>query len=46
MIFILLRFTVVGNKAFFKADGGEYGHELWITDGTVRTHLVKDINPG
>jgi ELWxxDGT repeat protein len=41
--------TALGNgKALFQADdGGTYGNELWVTDGTTAgTMLVKDINPG
>jgi ELWxxDGT repeat protein len=34
-------------KAFFKANDGVHGIELWITDGTdAGTVLVKDINSG
>ncbi len=34
-------------KAFFIANDGTHGQELWITDGTVGgTQIVKDINPG
>lgn len=34
-------------KAFFIANDGTHGTELWITDGTVAgTKIVKDINPG
>ncbi len=40
-------FVQVGNVAFFVADDGVYGRELWKTDGTVQgTVLVKDIRPG
>ena len=36
-----------GYKAFFCADDGVHGEELWVTDGTPEgTHMVKDINPG
>ena len=36
-----------GYKAFFCADDGVHGEELWVTDGTeAGTHMVKDINPG
>lgn len=36
-----------GYKAFFAADDGIHGQELWVTDGTVAgTVMVKDINPG
>ncbi len=33
--------------AFFPADDGEHGFELWASDGTAQgTHLVADLNPG
>jgi ELWxxDGT repeat protein len=36
-----------GDTMLFKADGGDEGTELWITDGTlVGTHLLKDLLPG
>jgi ELWxxDGT repeat protein len=36
-----------GDRAYFAADDGAHGRELWTTDGTAAgTHLVKDINPG
>jgi ELWxxDGT repeat protein len=36
--------TVVGDHAFFRADNGTNGTELWITDGTTAgTTMVKDI---
>jgi len=39
--------TRVGNRAFFAADDGINGEELWMTDGTTTgTILVEDINPG
>lgn len=42
-----VQFTDVGGTAFFFADDGATGRELWKTDGTAAgTVLVKDINPG
>src|SRR5262245_55378374 len=33
--------------AFFLADDGLHGQELWMTDGTTAgTGLLKDVNPG
>jgi ELWxxDGT repeat protein len=38
---------VIGDKAFFIADDGNTGRELWVTDGTSNgTRLVKDIVAG
>jgi ELWxxDGT repeat protein len=40
-------FTDVNGTAFFIANDGIHGNELWETDGTLAgTFLVKDINPG
>ncbi len=40
-------FDVVGTVAYFTADDGVNGKELWKTDGTPGgTVLVKDITPG
>jgi len=40
-------FTQIGNDIFFTANDGEYGTELWKTDGTFAgTYMVKDIAPG
>ncbi len=39
--------VVIGSTAFFTADNGTTGFELWKTDGTSGgTVLVKDVNPG
>ena len=36
-----------GYYAFFSADDGVHGEELWMTDGTPQgTRMVKDINRG
>lgn len=40
-------FVVAGDEAFFVADDGPTGYELWSTDGsTAGTVRVSDINPG
>ena len=40
-------FTEFNGKLYFKANDGENGRELWVTDGTTEgTRLVADINPG
>ncbi len=40
-------FKIYNNRLYFIAVSGNYGAELWSTDGTVAgTSLVKDINPG
>ncbi len=41
------QFLQVGDLLFFRTLNATYGHELWVSDGTVTgTHMVKDINPG
>ncbi len=43
----ITQLTIAGNSAFFSANDGTSGQELWKTDGTtVGTSLVKDISPG
>lgn len=40
-------YVVIGNNAFFFADDGISGVELWRTDGTnAGTQMVRDIHPG
>lgn len=40
-------FTVLNNVAYYAADNGINGVELYRSDGTAAgTYLVKDINPG
>lgn len=39
-------FHIYDNQLFFRANNGEDGTELWVTDGTEEgTQLFKDINP-
>ena len=39
--------VAIGSTAYFTADDGVHGVELWKSDGTAAgTVLVKDINPG
>ncbi|MBL6458524.1 hypothetical protein JMJ55_24610 [Belnapia sp. T6] len=39
--------VVLGGKAFFQADDGKNGPELWVTDGTsAGTVMLTDINKG
>jgi ELWxxDGT repeat protein len=41
------RFAVLGPRAYFVADDGVVGSELWTTDGTpAGTTLVADVRPG
>lgn len=38
--------VAVGDRAFFVADDGFSGRELWVSDGTeLGTHRVADLNP-
>src|SRR5215831_9586907 len=41
------QYIVVNNVAYFSADDGVHGNELWRSDGTAKgTYMVKDIAPG
>ena len=36
----------MGGVAYFAANDGNHGEELWRSDGTVSgTYMVKDVNP-
>ena len=37
--------TVYDNALYFMAEDSTYGMELWKSDGTLGTIMVKDINP-
>ncbi len=40
-------FTVLNNKAYFRATDGVHGEELWVSDGTLAgTQMVLDIAAG
>ena len=44
----LMGLTPAGSgQAYFLADDGVHGRELWVTDGSAAgTRLIQDINPG
>ncbi len=44
---LLTRIVPLGARAFFAADDGVHGEELWVTDGSAAgTELFADIVPG